>query len=226
MSEEYLKRYYKDFIPFHNPIETGSWLPYRKKDYGFSGDKVTILYSGRIGMGITDSIYETAEVVDILNKDGVKINLHIQTPTKDEKILNRLKSYKSVIINPFAELKDLPEIFSEADILLLANDFTAEGIDFLRLSMPTKASEYMISGAPVLVYSPEETAVSKFFSSNKCGYCITRHDKNEILKAIRFLIDHEEIREELGKKAVELALSKFSAEKVRETFQGLLFKQV
>ena len=43
------------------------------------------------------------------------------------------------------------------------NDFDKKSISFLKYSMPTKASEYMISGTPVLVYSHGETAVSKFF---------------------------------------------------------------
>jgi hypothetical protein len=41
MSNEYLKRYNKDFIAFHNPIETKAWLPYRKKDFILKGDNVS-----------------------------------------------------------------------------------------------------------------------------------------------------------------------------------------
>ena len=225
MSKEYLIRYNKDFIAFHNPIETKAWLPYCKKDFTFKGDNVSILYSGRIGMGITDSIYEVADAIDTLNNGRINIKLHIQTSTKEDRILNQLRKYKCVVLNPFAELEQLPRIFSEADILLLANDFSVNGLDFLRFSMPTKASEYMISGTPILVYSPEETAVSKFFCQNGCGYCVTRQDKNEIIKAIQLLTENEKYREKISIKAVGLAISKFSAETVRKEFQDLLIKK-
>lgn len=222
MSAAYIARYKKNFIAFHNPIETSSWLPFSKKDYSLQNDRVSVLYSGRIGMGITDSIYEVAEAVDRMNLNGMEIKLHIQTPTKDERILNQLKKYKSIIINPFAELYQLPEIFSNADILLLANDFSAHALDYLRLSMPTKASEYMVSGTPVLIYSPEETAVTRFFKDNECGYCVTRQDQNEIIKAFEYLINNEEYRRKTGTRAHEIARSRFSAEKVRKEFQNLL----
>jgi len=226
MSEAYSGRYKKNFIAFHNPIESASWLPYSKKDYSFKNGRIKILYSGRIGMGITESIYEVAGAVDSMNTDGLQIDFHIQTPTKDEQILNQLKKYKSIIINPFAELSQLPQIFSEADILILANDFSDHALDYLRLSMPTKASEYMVSGTPVLVYSPEETAVTKFFRDNECGYCVTRQDQKEIINAFYHLINDENYRKQLGTRAIEIARSRFSADKVRPEFQTLLLNLV
>jgi hypothetical protein len=55
--------------------------------------------------------------------------------------------------NPVADYADLPEIYSSADILVIANDFDEKAICFLRYSMPTKASEYMISGTPSGIFS-------------------------------------------------------------------------
>lgn len=226
MSKAYSERYKKDFIAFHNPIETSSWLPFSKKDYSLKNGRVSVLYSGRIGMGITDSIYEVAAAVDRMNMNGMKIDLHIQTPTKDERILSQLKKYKSVIINPFAELSQLPGIFADSDILLLANDFSDHALDYLRLSMPTKASEYMVSGTPVLIYSPAETAVTRFFKDNECGCCVTKQDQQEIIDAFTYLINNESYRKQIGTRAVEIARSRFSADKVRTDFQALLLNLV
>ena len=88
--------------------------------------------------------------------------------------------------------------------------------------MPTKASEYMISGTPILVYSAEETAVSKFFNRNECGCCVTKQGSKEIIKAIKLLIDNEEFRIKISKNAVLLAKEKFDAKNVRKEFQTLL----
>ena len=223
MSDEYKKRYNKKFIPFHNPIEIEHWLPSGKSDFAIDKNQVTILYSGRIGdLGIIDSLVEFASAIDFMNSEEVTIRLHIQTPTKKKDILELLQKFNCVVINPFVEYGQLPDIFSKADILLLANDFSSQGVDYLKLSMPTKASEYMISGTPVLVYAAEETAVSKFFSQNECGYCVTSQGTQEIIKAIQFMIDNREFRQQISKNAVLIAREKFDAFKVRNEFQGLL----
>ena len=222
MSDEYMRRYKKSFIAFHNPIETSTWLPNTKTSFILNKEYIKILYSGRIGIGITDSLHETASAIDSLSNEGINIKFHIQTPTTNPGILNQLKKHKCVVINPFAAIEDLPGIFSEADILLLANDFSAQGVDYLKFSMPTKASEYMISGTPILVYSAEETAVSKFFNRNECGCCVTKQGSKEIIKAIKLLIDNEEFRIKISKNAVLLAKEKFDAKNVRKEFQTLL----
>lgn len=222
MSDEYRKRYDRAFTAFHNPIETDSWLKYSKKSYGLNNGYITILYSGRIGIGIKDSLIEAAKAIDGLVKKGHNIKLHIQTPLTNESLLRQMLGFECVVINPFASYEELPKLFSDADILLLANDFSDEGAEFLRYSMPTKASEYMISGTPILVYAPENAAVSAFFKMNKCGYCITRQDISEISDGILYMINNEGYRSQIGQNARTLAEARFSADIVRKEFQGLL----
>jgi glycosyltransferase involved in cell wall biosynthesis len=222
MSEEYNKRYNKSFIAFHNPIEIGAWLPYIKSSFTLNKKDINILYSGRIGIGIEDSLLEVAAAIDLMNDEEINIKLHIQTPSKQQTTIDLLQNFKCVVINPFVKYSQIPEITSKADILLLANDFSRAGINFLKFSMPTKASEYMISGTPVLVYASDETAVLKFFSKHKCGYCLAKQNTEEIVKAIKFMIDNEEYRKKISQNALKIAKENFSSEKVRNKFQGLL----
>jgi len=227
MSEEYEKRYKRRFLPFHNPIEEGLWEPYIKREFKIDKKYVTILYSGRIGdNGIADSVVEVAAAIDSMTGGEANIKLHIQTPTRDTRIIDRLNRYKCVVFNPFAEYSQIPKIFSSADILLLANDFSSIGLKYLRYSMPTKASEYMISGTPVLVYTPEVAAVSQFFSKNECGYCITVRSREKIVKAINYLIENEDYRKKISLNAVTIAKERFEAEKVRNEFQQHLYNLV
>lgn len=222
MSAEYLKRYKKEFIPFHNPIELSEWKAYTRKNFKIDNDYIKILYSGRIGIGIYECLFEVATVLESLNKEGYNFKFHIQTPTKEPSVLAQLQKFKSIVINPFARLEDIPKIFSGADLLVLANDFSKDGLDYLKLSMPTKASEYMISGTPILVYSPEETAVSQFFMKNRCGYCVTRHNIPELSDAFKFLVGNEEYRREISLEAVKLASERFDASIVRRNFQEII----
>ena len=222
MTSEYLKRYNKEFIAFHNPIEINSWQPYSKTDFKLTPGKTRVLYSGRIGPGITESLIEVATALEELNKKGQENRLFIQSPTLDYKIISRLQTYKCVIINPTVEYKELPKVFSNADLLLIANDFDKEGLDFLKYSMPTKISEYMISGTPVLVYAPDETAVSRFVSDNECGYCITSQSTEKISDAILPFAFDEQYRRSLSHNAVTIARELSDSVKVRKEFHKLL----
>ncbi|MBN2523942.1 MAG: glycosyltransferase [Bacteroidales bacterium] len=223
MSVEYKKRYGKEFRAFHNPIDTGFWLPHTKNDFSIDKENVKILCSGRIGQnGISESLIEVASAIDKMNRDGLGIKLHIQTSTREKSIINRLNDFHCVTFNAFVNYTQLPEIFSDADILLLANDFDSKSISYLRYSMPTKASEYMISGTPVLVYTSGLAAVSVFFSEHQCGYCISNNCEEEIIKGIRFLIVNKEYRRKISNNAVNTAIEKFDAIKVRNEFQNLL----
>ncbi|MFC2080673.1 glycosyltransferase [Bacteroidota bacterium] len=222
MAIEYSKRYNKKFITFHNPIETESWLKHTKNIFYLRKDNVKILYSGRIGIGITDSLENIASAIEKTNSEAINIKLHIQTRTQDHEIINRLVKYSCVIINPFVEYEELPKIFAEADILVLPNDFDALGSAYLKYSMPTKASEYMISGTPVLVYAPKDNAVLEFFKDQDCGLCVSEQSIEALQGAIQFIIDNEEFRRKISQNSVTLAKIKFDAKIIQEEFQNLL----
>jgi glycosyltransferase involved in cell wall biosynthesis len=222
MSSEYKIRYRKDFIAFHNPIDIPLWTTNQKNDYELSDDHVRVLFSGRIGVGTAESLVDLAQAVEELSESGIRIKLYIQSPSRRNKLADRVKSFKSLVFNPVAEYSELPGIFSSADILVITNDFDNKSINYLRYSMPTKASEYMISGTPVLIYSHSETAVTKFFSENRCGYCVT--DQNLILlkDALLLLIKDKQLRNELGVNAVRIAKELFDAKIVRTKFHNLI----
>lgn len=226
MTNEYKKRYNKAFKAFHNPIETRYWQPYCKTNFNLSKDHVRILYSGRIGVGITESLVEVANVIEEINQSWGNIKLYIQSPSSDYKVRRSLQKHDCIIINPVTDYCKLPEIFSQADILLIANDFDKKGIDFLKYSMPTKVSEYMISGTPILLYASSETAISRFFTDNECGCCVTEQKSVKLNDAIKLLITDMEYRRRISKNAVNLALELFDANRVRNEFQLLLINMI
>lgn len=222
MTNEYRLRYNKDFIPFHNPIETEIWLKYCKSDFEINENDLSVLYAGRIGEGISESIFEVASAIDEMRSKGQNIKLYIQAPTVKSGVIKLLKKHCCVVINPTVDYNQIPEIFSSADILLLANDFNPDGLNYLKFSMPTKATEYMISGTPVFVYAPKESAVSRFFMHNECGFCVSEENKDEIIQGLKYLIKDTPYRKKISQNAVNLAKEKFDAKKVRKEFQQLL----
>jgi len=222
MSSEYRKRYGHNFISFHNTLDLSKWTPFTRKDVNLNAGTKTILFSGRIGKGIEQSLIELATAVDTLLLEGFEINLQIQSPRAAPDILDRLRKHVSVKVNMPIEYDKIPALYSKADILVLANDFSRESIRFLKYSMPTKAPEYMISGTPVLVYASSETALYKLFKDNMCGHCVAKQSSIELANAIKLLLQDLFYRRSISRNAVAYAVQHFDSDKVRHSFQNLL----
>lgn len=217
MSEEYKIRYNQNFIHFHNPVDLERWNSRTKKDYT-SNEKFVILYAGRIGTGIRTCLYDIADAVDKLIKNGLKIEVQIQTTSYDF-VLDDLKKNDFIKFNHPVSYSELPDLLSNADLLLLANDFDDKSISFLKYSMPTKASEYMASGTPILLYSSKETAVTKHAIKYNWAYVVSEKDRNKLESAISELYQKEELRAALARFARKYAIENFDGKLIREQFR-------
>lgn len=221
MSIEYKRRYGKQFIPFHNPIDTTKFRGLSDKKSS-SQDEFRILYVGRIGIANRESIFSFSRFISEMTHKKLRVLFHIYTPNVDSPELFRIRNLRNVNVFPAVEHKEIPVLLHTYDLLFLPLDFSHDGIKYAKYSMPTKASEYMISGTPILIYSPAETAVSQFFIKHECGYCVTKNNSDELGKAVRFLIENEDYRNKISSNAVYLAMDRFDVSKVRAGFQELI----
>jgi glycosyltransferase involved in cell wall biosynthesis len=193
-------------------------LKYSKTDFKI-GNAIRILYAGRIGIGTYNSFFDLVLAIEELNKEGNSISLHIQSFAVEEKFKNGLKRFKFVTFNEFAEYSKLPEIFSAYDILLLPIDFEGNGKAYLHYSMPTKVSEFMISGTPILLFCPPGTALYEHAKKYNWAYTISNNDRQKIKKGILELIGDEDLRIKISGTAKEYALEHFNGNVVRVNFR-------
>ena len=217
MGDEYKKRYHKEFIPFHNPIDINFWKPAAAKDYSIKNN-FTILYAGRIGFGIEQSLADIAVAVTEMAATNQNIVFEIQTG--DKEAVDKLVQFNDHVkwMKPTA-YSALPEKFANADLLLLPQDFDKKSVQFLRYSFPTKVSEYMISGTPVLVYGDESTGLTQYALKDKWAYVVTQNSKTALVKAIKDLYENADLRKSLAQTAQQIALEREDAGKVREEFR-------
>jgi len=221
MSDEYEIRFNKNFLPFHNPVDLDLWTRNSKTQWDFN-KPFKILYSGRIGRGTLSSIVSIAKAVDVLANKGFDIVFQIQTTSILNQLISRIKKFKNTIINPPVAYSELPGIFSNVDLLVLPMDFDSESLRFIRLSMPTKTSEYMATGTPILIYAPECTALSKYASRERWGYVVSQKNINALVDAIKVLYSDGSLRKRIGNRAKELARINHDAVRVRENFKKAL----
>ena len=221
MSVEYNKRYGKEFNAFHNPIDISKYSDQKNRNRD-TINSFRILYIGRIGLANKNSIYSFAKAISAINKGMPEIIFDIFTSDSNATDSNRLKNLRKVRVLPSVRHEEIPSLMANYDLLLLPLDFNETGLKYAQYSIPTKASEYMISGTPVLVFAPETTAISKFCSENECGYCLTNQDEEGIVRAIDFLIQNEDFRKHLSDKAIRIASKLFDFKLVNASFQSLL----
>jgi len=218
MASEYKTRYGKDFITFHNPINIEFWKKYQRKDYELN-DSPTILYAGRIGLGINHSLELIAKAIAQVNEElKTSVRFIIQTQEKPAWITN----YKNVEHTSFVSYDELPKIFSETDFLILPYDFSQTAIKYIKYSMPTKAPEYMVSGTPIIIFAPEVTAVVKYAKKHNWAKVITESNVSSISEAIKNLIQDKELREQIAQNAINVAEKNHNSIDVTAQFKNVI----
>jgi len=218
MTSEYRNRYGLEFIPFHNPVDLNLWKPFQRKKYEIT-DSPTILYAGRIGLGIDKSLELIAKAIDNVN-DELKISSKfvLQTESKPVWAVN----YKCVQHQSFVSYTELPKVFSGADFLILPYDFSSESIKYIKYSMPTKASEFMISGTPVIIFAPEETAIVKYAHQYNWAEIVTENKLKIIANTIKSLILSEEKRRTIAENAIRTAEKNHNATEITKKFRDVI----
>src|ERR1035437_1214771 len=218
MSDEYDVRYKKYFIPFHNPIVVNDWLPYSKNNWEIKG-VFKILYTGRIGKANGKAILFMAKIIDSINSDEIRIVLDIFTPDYNTKNASSINNLKGVQIKTTVPHEKMPSLLASYDLLFLPLDFDKFGIRFAQFSMPTKASEYMISGTPILVYADNCTALAQYAIRDRWAYVVTDNNEDFLKGALNELYANPELRKELAEQAAKIAIQNDNAETVRERFR-------
>jgi hypothetical protein len=107
-------------------------------------------------------------------------------------------------------------------MLFLPLAFRSEIQEVIRTSAPGKMGEYLAVGRPVLVHAPEESFVSWYFRSNRCGLVVSVDDSRLLAMELGRLLGLPDVRAEFGKQARKVADRDFGLEKNRELFEELL----
>lgn len=218
MALEYKSRYGKSFITFHNPIEIEFWKSNQRKNYELSATPV-MLYAGRIGTGIESSLEFMAKAISQVNRQFNKsIQFILQTKDKPAWVEN----YQCVQHRPQVTYNELPKFFAEADFLYLPYDFNKESIRFVKYSMPTKAPEYMISGTPIIVFGPKETALVKDAVRNNWAKVVTENSVDKLAEAVNTLLNNNILRIRIAENAIKIAETNYDSVKIRNQFKEVI----
>lgn len=218
MSMEYKNRYNMIFLPFHNPIAVDYWVKHKKTKFSYN-KQFKILYAGRVGVGTSSSLLDIANSIVELNANGIDIVFEIMTSNSNSDIISSLSHYEFVEISQPVLYNQLPVKFSNSDLLVLPYDFDEHGYKFIKYSMPTKASEYMISATPILLYANRNSFI--FEHAKKFEWAFAVSDRMKLSNSILSLIKNEDERIRISKNAFDYSFEHFDSNKIRTNFHKI-----
>jgi glycosyltransferase involved in cell wall biosynthesis len=221
MQKEYKIRYGKNFKPYHNPIDLKLWSLIKENPEN-TNIPINIVYTGRIGTANNKSIEDLCKVINNLNNEKVKYNLNIYTPDFISKQTKKFKKNNGINIYPPLHHSQMPLMLNMADVLFLPLDFDKKGYLFSKLSMPTKASEYMISGTPILIYAPLETALVKHSEKYGWAYSVKTNNLNLLSEGIIKISQDKQLRKNLSYRSYNFSKMNYNAENIRTSFESEL----
>jgi glycosyltransferase involved in cell wall biosynthesis len=163
-----------------------------------------------------------ARSISELRKTGFDIIFEIRTPQSDDPALDRVRSLDGSVVLPLQPYESLPQSLASSDLLAIVYDWDAKSRAYSRLSMPTKAAEYMASGTPILVYGPEGHAVIEYGRKHGWAHVVSEDDPRTLKAALRELATNQLLRERLGRSAMQVAAQNHDSQRMRSYFQETL----
>lgn len=219
MTDEYKRIYGKVFYPFHNPVNISEWqsinvLP----KYG--NDKTAILYVGKINDDTTSCLLDMCKAIEELNliRDNSFV-FDIYSPDYSRKAF-LFEGKAGIHVFPSIAHEDIPRVMRSYSALFLPLGFSMQSRRYVRLSMPTKLTEYLASGKPIILYCPKEIALAKYLADKDCAVMCTDNDISKLKNTVVNLQDTE-IYNQLVKNSLNLA-AQHDIHSVRECFRETL----
>jgi glycosyltransferase involved in cell wall biosynthesis len=113
----------------------------------------------------------------------------------------------------------VPLLRERVDLLFAPMSFAPEDADNMKLSFPSKLTDYTACGLPILVYGPEYASAVQWARTNPGVAQVVTDDAGPALReAVMALQSDPAIRFGLARKAIESGARMFSAEAAERTF--------
>ncbi len=223
MKDYYQGKFEKHFYVFHNPAEDFYEIKERQTTNGFH----TITFVGTIGEHNYDIFEKISLALERLRKDrGILVKLKFIGYIRKVYIHEKIKHMGSIVLcDPMNNKEILGELLN-SDILLLPLSFDDSQKNYIKYSMPTKTSEYMASGVPILVLAPEDFALTRYARRDNWAHVVTECSVEKLTRAIGDLCCDNELRTYYHQQARQVFLSRHTVEYVSESLRKVFVSQL
>ena len=208
------KDFLKEFGGRHEEIYNSSSMEFRTY-------KAPVIpqfnYLGNFGF---DRVSSLVEIADVLHEINPEYKLHIYGKIPTVEIEEKFKTSPNIILEGFVSYDKVQEIMYGSTILFHAESFSPKYEENLRYGFTTKIADTIACGVPFLMYSPLSVAGADYIIENGAGWYAG--NRQELKSCIVEILNNEEKRTAILKKAKEISLRNHSDVKNREKFQNFL----
>ncbi|MFA7097783.1 MAG: glycosyltransferase [Gammaproteobacteria bacterium] len=224
MSTEYEKEYCKAFHVFHNPVDM-SIFEASSRHVHITQSSFKICYIGKVNGDTIDGLLDLIKALEILGDNRVLLDIYAgSNANKIEAVMGRIDPLRNVRIMSYVSNDQIPNVVMASDLLYLPLGFSKQSRNYTRLSMPTKASEYMASRVPILLYAPDCIALTEYAVKDEWAITICDRNVDLLRKTIVDIMSGEIDTQKFVENAFSLAVLKHQASAVRNDFRKALAK--
>ncbi|GAA4273208.1 WcaI family glycosyltransferase [Aquimarina gracilis] len=201
------------FLP--NWIDANKINPESAQKHAYlNSNKFKILYSGNIGDKQNWEFF--LEFIKELDTERTEI-IVVGDGAKKEWLLDKIKEYNFVKYFSPVPFEELSDLLCSADLHIL---FQKE--DVIDTVMPSKLLGMMASATPSLVTGNIQSEVKKVLDESRGGYYLSEANVNQVMNVVNNLVDDKTVSQEMGLKAREYIVNRFSKNKILETLNNKL----
>ncbi len=219
MSDVYMTRYGAKFVPFHNPVDLEKWGNIERSPC-YDDSVISIVYVGKINRDTEQQLIKLAAYVERLNVNEYRIKFDIYTPSP---IPPRLQEFKNTEVKGSVANTAIPSLLKSYSLLFLTLGFSSETRNYVKLSMPTKLTEYLASGTPIILYAPKDIALTEYLSENSAAFTCT--DEKELETTVLKVINNREAKDFVVDNAKKL-VCRHDLKIIRENFRKAINQEI
>ena len=226
MSSAFEARYGLRFQAIANGVEPAVWqaLDGERATRRAATEPLLIRYVGGLAddMGLR-SLLDVAEVVDKLRKEiGVRLEIHTTRTwkAKADAVFGRSRGV-SVHEAGISE-EGYRRLLIGCHLLLIAYNFDARSIAYVRYSMANKMPECLASGVPVMAYGPMAIATVAYLAEHRVAEVVTTRDPALLESALRRFTGDPDYGRTLGARGRAFAFERHPVKAVRERLHASL----
>ena len=140
------------------------------------------IYAGSLNLNRWKSLLEVAETIDSCRTEQYNLEFELYVPPNDCELYGEAFGKYGALVKPYVPSEELQKIYKIKDVLVFAESFDKNVINFAKYSLSTKIPEYMATGHLILAYLPEELHSAQYLKENNLA--MVASNKEELKLAI------------------------------------------
>ncbi len=206
----------------HDWADTKTLYPIKGKENSFRNkyelDKYfTIMYSGNIGL--TQGLDKIIEVANLLKNDKQIRFILIGEGADKIKLQSRVKDLglNNIVFLPYQPKESLKFSLSAPDLHIITFIKGLAGA-----MVPCKLYGILATGTPFIAWIDNESLIYDISHNYKCGIVVPPGNVKNMVRAIRWTMNHKEILPEMGKRCRKVAEELFDRKTSTKKFNDLI----